>query len=427
MKICVSGLWHLGSVTAACLADKGFDITGWDPDPVVIKNLSASKAPIFEPGLNELIAKGIQTGKLHFSSSAEEAVRGADILWITFDTPVDDEDRADDTWVKNQIKSLAKYLIPFAGIIISSQLPVGSCAELEGNNPICYSPENLRLGKAIEIFQNPDRLIAGIRRPEDKEIFEPVFKAITPRVEWMKTESAEMTKHAINSFLALSITFANELAALCESTGADAREVERGLKTESRIGPKAYLKAGAAFAGGTLARDVRFLSAIGQKHGHPPLVINAILESNRHHQSWAKQKLQKSLNPLKGKRVAILGLTYKEGTDTLRRSWAIELARWLHQEGVEVRAYDWQLSQLPQELKSILSLQSGSLAALEGSDALVVGTDHPGLKKIQTAEMRLMRNALIIDPNGTLNGPEIASLTPLDYCSVGFSIHRKVA
>jgi UDPglucose 6-dehydrogenase len=425
MKICVAGLWHLGSVTAACLAEKEFDVTGWDPDPEVVKKLSAGTAPLFEPGLTELISKGIKSGKLHFLDSAEQAAKSAEYLWITFDTPVDDEDRADYAWVQNQIRSLAKHLNPKCGIIISSQLPVGSCAELEGQNPICYSPENLRLGKAIDIFKNPDRIVVGIRRPDDKSLFEPVFSAITSRVEWMKTESAEMTKHAINSFLALSIVFANELAALCESTGADAREVERGLKTESRIGPKAYLKAGAAFAGGTLARDVRFLIAIGQKYNTSAPLVNAILESNRQHQKWAQNRLRLSLNPLKGRCVTILGLTYKEGTDTLRRSWAIELARWLHQEGVEVRAYDWQLRQLPKELEAVLSLKSEFNIALAGSDAMVVGTEHPRLNEIRATDLKAMRRTLIIDPNGALSATGITSLTPLDYCSVGLSIHRE--
>jgi UDPglucose 6-dehydrogenase len=427
VKIGVAGLWHLGSVTAACLADMGFDVTGWDPDSAVVKKLSTGKAPLFEPGLDELLTKGIQAKRLRFTDSPKPAVDATDFLWVTFDTPVDAQDQADDTWVKRQIKILAPHLKPGAGIIISSQLPVGSCAELEGANPICYSPENLRLGQAINIFQEPDRLVAGIRRPEDRALFEPLFKAITARIEWMGTESAEMTKHAINSFLAASVVFVNELARLCESAGADAREVERGLKSESRIGPKAYVKPGAAFAGGTLARDVRFLTALSAKHGHPSLLLNSILESNRRHQSWAREKLEGCLNPLKGRRVAILGLTYKEGTDTLRRSWAVELALWLHQQGVHVSAYDWQLRQLPGELASVLTLQGDREAALSGSDALVIGTDHPGLQQIQASEMQLLKNPLIIDPNGALNGPLISSLAPLHYCSVAYSVRRSAS
>lgn len=435
MTIAVAGLWHLGTVTAAGLASKGFQVIGWDPDPVVVEKLNQGQAPLFEPGLDVLLAKGLDQKRLRFSTSIPEAVGDADNLWIAFDTPVDTEDRADIEWVKTQARSLFPSLKSGAGVIISSQLPVGACRDLEkaldtrgmGKNPLCYSPENLRLGQAVKIFQEPDRLVAGIRRPEDRALFEPLFKAITARIEWMGTESAEMTKHAINSFLAVSVVFANELARLCESAGADAREVERGLRSESRIGPKAYLKPGAAFAGGTLARDVRFLTALSTEYGHTSLLLNSILESNQRHQNWAREKLEGCLNPLKGRRVAILGLTYKEGTDTLRRSWAVELALWLHQQGVDVSAYDWQLHQLPSELASVLTLQGDREAALSGSDALVIGTDHPGLKQIQATEMQLLKNPLIIDPNGALNGPLISSLTPLQYCSVAYSVRRSAA
>jgi len=433
MQICVIGLWHLGSVTTACLANKGFNILGYDPDSAVIQRLQGGKASLFEPGLDSLIQKQIAMGRLHFTNSIMEAVSKSDLIWITFDTPVNDEDNADIDWLQKNIEPLLSHLREKQPILISSQVPVGFCKKLEDliqqrcnglRVVVGYVPENLRLGKAIEIFESPDRLVAGIRRPEDRAIFEPLLSAITPRIEWMTTESAEMTKHAINSFLAVSIVFANELARLCESVGADAREVERGLKSESRIGPKAYLKPGAAFAGGTLARDVQFLAELSAEKGQTSPLLNAILESNRRHQNWAREKLEACLKPLKGRRVAIFGLTYKEGTDTLRRSWAVELASWLHQQGVQVNAYDWQLRQLPGELASILSLKGDRETALTGSDALVIGTDHPGLKQVQASEMRLLRNPLIIDPNGALNGTWISSLTPLHYCSVAYTVSR---
>jgi len=240
MKIFVAGLWHLGSVTTACLAKKGFDVVAWDPDPAVLKRFGMGKAPLFEPGLDDLLAEGIKSGRLRTAKSAAKAVHEVDFLWIAFDTPVDAKDRADVGKIKQQVRGLMKYLKPNAGVVIASQLPAGTCAELEGKNRIAYTPENLRLGKAISIFMDPDRIVVGVRTPEDQAFFDPLFQAISPRVEWMKTESAEMTKHAINSFLALSVVFANELAGLCDVTGAVAGEVERGLRTESRIGPKAY-------------------------------------------------------------------------------------------------------------------------------------------------------------------------------------------
>ena len=159
-----------------------------------------------------------------------------------------------------------------------------------------------------------------------KKFFLLYFCSITDRLEWMKIESAEMTKHAINSFLAISVCFANEVASICEQTGADAKEVERGLKTESRIGPKAYLKPGVAFSGGTLARDINFLMKLSDKHKLPSYLIKAVNDSNAFHKKWIERKCSQFLGSLKKKTIAILGLTYKPGTDTLRRSLAVELA-----------------------------------------------------------------------------------------------------
>src|SRR5579872_5263292 len=174
MKIAVAGLWHLGSVTAACLAKNGFQVTGWDPDPGVVEKLNQGQAPLFEPGLNALVAEGLGRKRLQFSADPAEAVSDADLLWIAFDTPVDAEDHADTAWVKDRAYSLFPFLKSGAGVVVSSQMPVGSCRDFEkkletgshGRVPVCCCPENLRLGKAIDIFLNPDRLVAGIRRPE---------------------------------------------------------------------------------------------------------------------------------------------------------------------------------------------------------------------------------------------------------------------
>ena len=170
----------------------------------------------------------------------------------------------------------------------------------------------------------------------------------------MSVESAEMTKHAINAFLATSVTFINEIAALCEQTGADAKEVERGLKTEKRIGPSAYLGPGTAFAGGTLARDIVFLKALGTAVHLQTPVMDGVDASNREHRNWARRRLAATLAPLDGRIVAVWGLTYKPGTDTLRRSTAVELCRWLVQQGVHVRVHDPAAGELPPDLHHVL-------------------------------------------------------------------------
>lgn len=413
MKICVFGLWHLGCVTAACLADLGFKVTGLDTNEENIFKLNTGQAPIYEPGLNETIARNISENNLSFTTDLKSAIKDVDVIWVTFDTPVSDDDEADVDYVKEQLKNVLREIQTDTMIIISSQVPVGFTKEMEqysnaihtGNKvTFAYSPENLRLGKSLTIFKNPDRIIIGIRNSYDMELFEKIFNKISVNLEWMSTESAEMTKHAINSFLALSVTFANELACLCEQVGANAKEVERGLKSEERIGPKAYLGPGSSFAGGTLARDTVFLSKLGQEHQVQLELINAIKLSNDYHKDWSKRRINEFLGTPKGKRVAVLGLTYKPGTDTLRRSLSIELCKWLSEQGAEVKAFDPRINELPEIYKKHITLCDDVVSCLSDADCAVLSTEWSQFKEEVSPEaVQLMRRKIVIDANGFLD------------------------
>jgi UDPglucose 6-dehydrogenase len=258
MKVVVLGLWHLGCVTAACCA-KFVDVVGLDFQQPTVDDLRAGKTPVFEPGLASLIQTGFASRRLSFESDPATALKEANLLWVAYDTPVDDEDKADIKPVLEGIDRCMPYLPDDAVVLISSQIPAGTCHLLEGRYPgkrFAYSPENLRLGKAIEIFLHQDRIILGTRRDEDAARVSELLRNFSIDIFRVRTESAEMIKHAINAFLGLSITFINEIARICEKVGADAREVESGLKSEARIGPQAYLSPGGPFSGGTLARDV---------------------------------------------------------------------------------------------------------------------------------------------------------------------------
>jgi UDPglucose 6-dehydrogenase len=219
----------------------------------------------------------------------------------------------------------------------------------------------------------------------------------------MSVESAEMTKHALNAFLALSVTFINEVATLCEQVGADAAEVARGLKSESRIGPRAYLSPGGAFAGGTLARDITFLSTLGSEHHVRTDLLSAVKSSNDAHRQWAQRRLTDLLGNLSGKTVAVWGLTYKPGTDTLRRSSSVELCEWLLQQGATVRAHDPAVRALPPSLAGRVQLADDALAAARGADALVVSTPWPDYRGISATEVASrMAGRLVLDGNGFL-------------------------
>jgi UDPglucose 6-dehydrogenase len=300
-------------------------------------------------------------------------------------------------------------------------VPVGFTAALERDWQsrqlrYAYSPENLRLGKAIEAFQHPERVIIGLREQADQPMLADLFGPFCQRIEWMSIESAEMTKHALNAFLATSVTFINELSRLCELVGADAKEVERGLKSEGRIGQRAYLGPGAAFAGGTLARDLRFLVSFGQQHHMDTPLFAGVLASNDAHKGWTREKITQLLGSIAQPVVAVLGLTYKPGTSTLRRSTAVELCQWLHSQSVRVQAHDPAIHELPEELRPAIQLAGTAQEALAGADIVIIATEWPDYRALEPEIFsQLMRRPQVIDQNwflaGTLaNSPQIVYL-----------------
>jgi UDPglucose 6-dehydrogenase len=427
MKVCVLGLWHLGTVTAACVAAGGHHVVGLDPDPAVVLDLNSGKPPIFEPGLADLLKDGLSTGRLAFTTELRSAA-DADVLWVAYDTPVDHEDRADVESVMERARRVFPVLESGTLVMVSSQLPVGTTRRLEeqfanqssGRTVMfAYSPENLRLGTAIDAFTKPDRVIVGVRSPAARVRVAQLLKPFTERIEWMSVESAEMSKHALNAFLATSVTFINEIAGLCEQVGADAAEVERALKSEARIGPKAYLSPGGAFAGGTLARDVQFLAELGREHGVATHVLSSVKSSNDRHREWAQRRLCQLLDGVSGIAVGVWGLTYKPGTDTLRRSSAIELCRWLVDHGASVRAHDPSIEALPADIAGDIMLADNPLAALDGASALVVATSWPMYREIDSAEVTArMSRCLVLDAD-RFTGETFGTDSRIEYFSVG--------
>jgi UDPglucose 6-dehydrogenase len=430
MDVAVAGLWHLGSVTAACLAGAGFRVCAVDPDAATVAGLSQARPPVAEPGLAELIRQGLDAGRLDFSTDPA-AVTGAEVVWVAHDTPVDEDDNADVDFVLDRVADLFPHLADGALVVLSSQLPVGSVALLErryreaqpkGTASFACVPENLRLGKAIEVFSRADRYVAGVRSPRHRAVLERLLSPFTRHIEWMAVESAEMTKHALNAFLASSVVFINEVAALCEQVGADAREVERGLKSDVRIGPRAYLKAGPAFAGGTLARDVTTLSNLARSFRLPDGLLAAVRRSNAEHLTWPQRRLRELLSPLDGRRVCVLGLTYKPGTSTLRRSSAVEACRWLLDQGAEVRSFDPGVLGHGTETPPEVGLRPSAEEALRGSEAVLIATPWPSFRELTPDELVAWCGAtpLVLDPGGHL-ADGLARDARIRYVTVGVS------
>jgi UDPglucose 6-dehydrogenase len=376
---------------------------------------------LFEPGLDELIAERLSAKSLSFTTNAQAACAKAEVLWLCYDTPVNDRDESDMEYVLGHLRRTLPHLPKGALVLISSQLPVGTCRQLEAEFPqfhFACSPENLRLGKAIEAFEKAERVVVGVRSDAKRPLLEELFKPFTPQLLFMRTESAEMVKHALNSFLAVSITFINEIARLCEHVGADAKEVSAGLKSDARIGPKAYLGPGGPFAGGTLARDVVTLTKLAGTKGETLSLIPAIKLSNDHHRGWALRRLQLRLGDLRGKVVGVLGLTYKPDTDTLRRSAAVELCAALLQAGAVVLAFDPVVKALPADLRGV-TLAADAAAAVAGADAAVVCTEWPAFRDVPWRDaVAEMRQRVFADANRFLE-KELKGLPGVEHLSVG--------
>jgi len=426
-KICVLGMWHLGTVTSACLADLGYTVVGYDEREDTVKSLQKGKAIIDEPALDELIRKNIKKKKLSFSSSLKESIKDCKIVILAIDTPLDEEDNVDLTQVLRISQEIAKEAKNDILLIVQSQVPVGTCHQihkiLKENNSlnfeIAYVPENLRLGNAITIFNNPDRIVVGADDPTTLKKVNDFFSIIKAPFVNMDLKSAEMSKHAINAFLANCISFVNELGNLCEEVGADSEMVSKSLTTESRIGSKLPLKPGLGFAGGTLARDLKIIKTLQKKHKLSGFMVNAILQTNYEQNIIALNKLKKLFGDLNGLRVGILGLTYKPGTNTLRRSSSIEIISKLLEGGAFVKAFDPAIHSLElfEGKKFILVNKSNEVA--KDSDVVLLMTDWPEFKNIIFKEFYdLMKKKVFLDMKNMFDPKNMRELG-FTYVGVG--------
>ena len=406
-RVCTLGLWHLGSVVSACLADLGYRVTGYDPDPGRVQDLRKAVPPLYEPGLPDLIGAGLDSGRLTFTSDLPEALAKASFVLFTFDTPVDDNDRADLSGIFATATEMAATLEDGATVIVMSQMPVGSCQEIERaiqrtcpkrRFGLVYSPENLKLGQAIDRFLRPPIVALGADDESALDAAEAFFGAIPAPKLRLNLRTAETLKHALNAFSATCISFSNEIAALCDEVGADAVALAQAMRHDGRVGAETPLMPGLGFAGGTLARDLNALRAVGDRFRCDTPLLDAVLAVNEAQKERVLTKLRHVYGSLDGLTVSVFGLTYKPGTSTLRRSLSLELIAALAAQGSTVMAYD--------PKADILELPAGFPAHIgddpyetaRNSDALLILTgwsDFCGLD--YTAIRRSMRQPILID------------------------------
>lgn len=429
MKVLIVGLWHQGVVASACLADWGYEVVGIDSDDRKIQNLNLAKAPLFEPGLDDLLASGLENGRLIFSKGSSEEIRGARVILIAHDTPVDENDISD----LGEVFQSIKYLIPHVsdGVIfhVTAQVPVGTCEQfidlIKVSRPnlkfsIAYSPENLRLGQAINLYRTPMLPVIGVNDGETFELLKEFYSFMSADWQCCSIKTAEMLKHALNTFLALSITFANELGNLCDKLGADGHRLANLLRLEPRVGSKAMLMPGLGFSGGTLARDVQTLKRFGAEVGIETALLDGLWIANqRQNKLVANRVVEYFDGSLKGINICVLGLTYKPDTSTLRRSAALELIGDLARSGAHVKASDPMADRDElMEYKNFEFCESFA-DALVDADALVLVTPWVEYKKLDFRDVYAkMRGRLVFDAGNLWRESDVA-LAGLQYVNIG--------
>ena len=343
MKLAVVGLWHLGTITSLCMS-KFNKLYGFDKYDI-IKKFNNLTPPLIEFGVKKLLKKNINK-KIFFEDNFKK-LKDFDLIWVTYDSEIDKNDNSNFIHIFKKIKKILKYVKKNSIILISSQIPIGSVKKIETYEKkfvkkkisFAYIPENLRLGQSIKIFLNPERIVIGSRNNSKvKNKINKLLKCINTKKIFVETETAEMSKHAINSFLACSIAFINEIGSIAKKYSISFNNLKKCIQSDKRIGYKSYLKPGNAFSGGTLGRDINFLLHESKKNKINSILLKSILISNRKHSKWVENLINKKF-PSNKNSILQIGLSYTYGTTTLRRSLPYEIFNKLSK-SYDIKVYD---------------------------------------------------------------------------------------
>ena len=411
MRIAMIGMGYVGLVSGACIADFGHQVTCVDKDGTKISALNAGEIPIYEPGLAELVRSNVEQGRLTFSMALNEAVAEADAVFIAVGTPSRRGDgHADLSYVYKAAREIAAALRGFTVVVTKSTVPVGTGDEVEriirelrpGNDvAVVSNPEFLREGAAIHDFKHPDRIVVGTDDERARkivgEIYRPLYLNQAPML-FTERRTAELMKYAANAFLATKITFINEVADLCERVGADVQEVARGIGLDNRIGPK-FLHAGPGFGGSCFPKDVRALIKTAQDHDVPMRILEAVETVNETRKRAMARKVSAAFaGVLRGKTVAVLGLTFKPNTDDMREAPSIPLITALQDMGAKVRAYDPVGMEQAGQVLTEVAYCRGPYDCVEGADAMVIVTEWEQFRALDLGRVSdLMACPVIVD------------------------------
>jgi UDPglucose 6-dehydrogenase len=419
-QICVVGVGYVGLVTAACFADLGNRVIALDISQDKIKNLKNGIMPIYEPGLKELVNRNVNAGRIVFTTSYAEALKGTEFAFIAVGTPSGVDGEADLRYVEAAARSIAENMTSSLVIINKSTVPVGTgdwVADIVSRyqkEPVPFAvvscPEFLREGSAISDFMQPYRTVLGSLDPEAAEKVAQLHLPLRAPIVITDLRTAEMIKYASNAFLATKISFINEIANICEALGADVKEVAAGMGYDQRIG-KHFLDAGIGYGGSCFPKDVLALAYMAAEKGRHPQLLNAVMEINTDRRDMAVNRIRELMGDLRGKVVGLLGLSFKPNTDDMRDAPSITITQGLQAEGALVRAYDPVAMEIAHLLLPGVEMMPDPYTLAEGCDALVVLTEWNEFKQLDKARLReLMRQPVLFDGRNIYEAGEMAEL-----------------
>ena len=442
MKIAVIGTGYVGLVTGTCFAEVGIDVTCIDIDRKKIDNLHQGILPIYEPGLEEMVTRNVEKGRLHFSTNLGEAIKGCDVAFIAVGTPPGEDGSADLKYVLAVARGIGEHMSSYGVIVTKSTVPVGTAAKVRAEIEkalakrgetmefdVASNPEFLKEGAAIDDFLKPDRIVVGVSSERAEEVMTKLYKPFLLNghpIIFMDIPSAEMTKYAANSMLATKISFMNDIANLCEIMGADVNMVRRGIGSDARIGTK-FIYPGIGYGGSCFPKDVKALIKTAQENGYQMQVLKAVESVNEDQKSVLFNKVSKHFGgQLKGLKIALWGLSFKPKTDDMREAPSLVIIEKLLAAGCIVTAYDpVAMKEASHTLGDTITYAKDEFDALIDADALLIVTEWPEFRVPNFAVVsRLMKQKVIFDGRNIYDANELHELGFAYHC-IGIKTDHK--
>lgn len=430
MHIAVIGTGYVGLVTGACFAEFGVDVTCVDIDADKIARLIAGEMPIYEPGLEQLVTKNMESGRLRFTTDIKQAVEQALVIFLAVGTPPKQDGSPDLRFVESAARSIGEHMNGYKVIVTKSTVPIGTGENirklLREVNPrlnfgIVSNPEFLREGAAINDFMRPDRVVIGSRDQEAiaimRDLYRPLYLIEAPFVV-TSLEAAELTKYAANAFLATKISFINEIANMCDSIGCDVHDVARAMGMDRRIGSK-FLHPGPGFGGSCFPKDTQALASVARQFGRDSLIVDAVIEVNRRQRQAMLPKIEKLVGDLSGKTIAVLGLAFKPETDDMREAPAVDIITGLLKGGAKISAYDPVAMTEAAAVLPEVTYADDEYSAATGADALVFVTEWNQFRALDMKRIRdLMKSPKIADLRNIYEPEDMRELG-FEYVGIG--------